>query len=117
MYLFQTRKITLCKIFDSVLQREYIRREMCPYSEFFWSILSRIRTGKTPNTYTFYPVIWVRENSYSGIFYSVKSSTIRKIQKNGVVTILRCISTTKSFYDEPKSESCFIFYHLFIINK
>ena len=28
----------------------------CPYLEFFWSLLSRIPTGKTPNTDTFYAV-------------------------------------------------------------
>ena len=29
-------------------------REKCPYSEFFWSVFSRIRTRKTPNMGTFY---------------------------------------------------------------
>ena len=32
-------------------------RKKCPYSEFFWSAFSRIRTKKTPNTDTFYAVL------------------------------------------------------------
>ena len=31
-------------------------REKCPYSEFFWSVFSRIRTKKTPNSNTFHAV-------------------------------------------------------------
>ena len=31
-------------------------REMYLYSEFFWSVFSRIRTRKTPNTDTFHAV-------------------------------------------------------------
>ena len=30
--------------------------EKCPYSELFWSVLSLVRTKKTPNTGTFYSV-------------------------------------------------------------
>ena len=30
--------------------------EKCPYLEFFWSVLSHIRTRKTPNADTFYAV-------------------------------------------------------------
>ena len=29
---------------------DLLLREKCPYSEFFWSVFSRIRTKKTPNT-------------------------------------------------------------------
>ena len=39
-------------------------REKSLYSEFFWSVFSRFRTRKTPNTDTFYPVFTLRENNF-----------------------------------------------------
>ena len=35
----------------------------CPYSEFFWSIFSRIRTRKNPNTSIFHTVLITRANA------------------------------------------------------
>ena len=48
-------------------------REKCLYSEFFWSIFSRIRTRKTPNTDTFH-AMWD-----SLLFQSFALQTISKL--------------------------------------
>ena len=42
-------------------------RENCPYSEFSWSVFSRIWTRKTPNTDTFYAVCIIATISLTGI--------------------------------------------------
>ena len=51
-------------MFPEGIKWEHLLREKCPYSEFFWSVISRIRTRKTPNTDTFHSVIikkWVNQ--------------------------------------------------------
>ena len=66
------------RVLNTPLNLELALHEKCPYSEFFWSVFSsiqteygkilriksecgKIRTRKTPNTYTFYAVL----NSHS----------------------------------------------------
>ena len=58
-------------------------REKCPYSELFWSAFSRIcaeygqfecgkiRTGKTPNTDTFYAVLILSEEISDDMCFSL----------------------------------------------
>ena len=48
-------KVITKDTFSGILQKLSLR-EKCPNSEFFWSVFSRIRTRKTPNTDTFHEV-------------------------------------------------------------
>ena len=58
--------------------------EKCPYSELFWSVSSRIRTRKSPNTDTFYAVkssIFSRIDYCNNLFIVLPKHQIRRMIK------------------------------------
>ena len=63
---------------------EYSMREKCPYSEFFWSVFSRIQTRKTPNMDTFHTV----NNLLVQHLYTVKCARICVYISTTMVIIL-----------------------------
>ena len=58
-------ELSLLFHYDHVCACEYLcntLRKKTPHSKFFWSECRKIRTRKTPNTYTFYAVTgWLNE--------------------------------------------------------
>ena len=71
------RKIVVLEKLKMFKKDKFALPEKCPYSEFFWSAFSRIRTGywvirgkiwnrKTPNMDTFYAVLVTLDSYHTG---------------------------------------------------
>ena len=65
-----------CAQSRSFLRKEFALCEEFPYSEFFWSECGKIRTRKTPNTNTFYTVLFTFGNFFIAHKESLKEKFI-----------------------------------------
>ena len=99
-----------------LLDWSYPLREMCPYSEFFWSVFSRIqfecgeiRTRKTPNTDTFHVVISTDRTVRCFIKYLCKYHSWSLLSKNfinGICLQKRELKTINYFHKSSIIDVC-----------